>query len=127
LIAFEESLQHEVYLLHHGKGIIGGGMFGVRLSGHGAVCFSARGGLLRLQVTDQAPLFTDPNSTLAWSEGVSPAFKTDLGWRSLFKHGGGEPIQMLFQGNGLVAVEPGEEPYPVSGHLIKKIAKAFGL
>jgi hypothetical protein len=43
--------------------------------------------------------------------------KTDLGWRSLFKHGGHEPVQMFFAGYGYVMVQPFEDPRRMSFQL----------
>jgi uncharacterized protein (AIM24 family) len=52
---------------------------------------------------------TDPHATLAWSGSLTPALKTDLNWRSLLRHGGAEPVQMRFEGQGFVAVQPYED------------------
>jgi uncharacterized protein (AIM24 family) len=49
---------------------------------------------------------TDPHATVAWSGGLVPALKIDLSWRSAFAHGGQEPIQMRFEGEGHVIVQP---------------------
>jgi uncharacterized protein (AIM24 family) len=60
------------------------------------------------------PVSTDPHATIAWSGGLSPALKTDLSWRSLFRHGGHEPVQMFFEGTGRVMVQPFEDPRRIS-------------
>jgi uncharacterized protein (AIM24 family) len=55
------------------------------------------------------PFSTDPHATLAWSGGLSPELKTDLSWRSALAHGGHEPVQMFFRGEGYVVVQPYED------------------
>jgi uncharacterized protein (AIM24 family) len=109
-LAFEETLDHEIFLVGKRIGIIAGGLFGVRFSGTGALAFAVHGSPLTLPVTPANPVSTDPHSTLAWSGGLVPELKTDLSWRSMFRHGGREPFQMFFQGEGFVIVQPAEDP-----------------
>lgn len=109
LLAFEESLQFDMSIVGHGVGLAAGGLTAVRLSGHGALAISTHGEPLTLPVSALNPVSTDPYATLAWSGGLTPALKTDLTWRSLFRHGGQEPVQMFFEGDGFVVVQPYEE------------------
>jgi uncharacterized protein (AIM24 family) len=60
---------------------------------------------------------TDPHATLAWSGDVTPTLKTDLSWRSAFRHGGQQPLQMLFEGTGFVVVQPYKNPNLVAPKL----------
>jgi uncharacterized protein (AIM24 family) len=82
----------------------------VKLSGCGALALAAHGDPLTLEVTPDAPVSTDPHATLAWSGNLEPSLKTDLSWRSVFRHGGQEPVQLLFAGTGFVVVQPFEDP-----------------
>ena len=91
-------------------GVAAGGLTAVELSGHGALAVATHGDPLTLSVTPDAPLSTDPHATLAWSGSLTPSLKTDLGWRSAFRHGGAEPVQMRFEGTGFVVVQPYEDP-----------------
>jgi uncharacterized protein (AIM24 family) len=70
------------------------------------------------------PVSTDPHATLAWSEELTPALKTDLSWRSVFAHGGNEPVQLFFEGRGFVVVQPYEDPsrFKVSINPLKRTA-----
>jgi len=102
-----------------------GGIFTVRLQGNGKLAFAVHGDPLTMQVTPDNPVITDPHATLAWSGELEPELKTDLDWRSLFRHGGGEPFQMLFRGNGYVVVQPSEEPAKLT--LGKKLKSLIGL
>jgi uncharacterized protein (AIM24 family) len=106
LLAFEESLEFEMDVLSNGLSLAAGGLVVVKLSGCGAMAIATHGEPLTLPVTRDGPVSTDPNSTLAWSGGLSPSLKTDLSWRSVFAHGGQEPFQMFFEGEGFVVVQP---------------------
>jgi uncharacterized protein (AIM24 family) len=55
------------------------------------------------------PVFTDPNATVAWSGGLAPEVATDITLGTLFGRGSGESIQLKFQGEGWVVVQPYEE------------------
>jgi uncharacterized protein (AIM24 family) len=106
LLAFESSLTFEMSLLGHGLGIAAGGLIVATVSGEGALAIATHGETLRLEVTPDDPLNTDPHATVAWSGGLTPALKTDLSWRSLIGHGGQQPVQMRFEGTGFVIVQP---------------------
>jgi uncharacterized protein (AIM24 family) len=110
LLAFEESLQFATTVVAHGIGLAAGGLITVRLSGCGALAVATHGEPLTLPVTPGDPVTTDPHATLAWSADLTPSLKTDLSWRSVFRHGGHEPVQMFFEGTGYVVVQPYEDP-----------------
>lgn len=106
LLAFESSLTFEMSLLGHGLGIAAGGLIVAALSGEGAFAIATHGETLRLEVTPGDPVNTDPHATVAWSSGLTPVLRTDLSWRSLIGHGGRQPVQMHFEGTGLIIVQP---------------------
>jgi uncharacterized protein (AIM24 family) len=66
---------------------------------------------LTLRVSSQAPVTTDPNATVAWSGTLSPEFKTDISFKTFLGRGSGESIQVSFQGDGFVVIQPKEEIY----------------
>jgi hypothetical protein len=67
---------------------------------------------LTLAVNAQSgPVFTDPNATVAWSGGLSPEVVANLSFGALLGRGSGESIQLKFQGEGWVVVQPYEEVY----------------
>lgn len=120
LLAFEASLAFESSLAAHGIGIAAGGLVVVKLSGHGSVALLTHGDPLALTVSPDDPLTTDPHATLAWSPELTSELKMDVNWRSAVGHGGGEPVQMHFEGSGIVLVQPYEnagwfaaDPHPV--------------
>jgi uncharacterized protein (AIM24 family) len=124
LLAFEEALTFEAHLVGHGIGVAAGGLAAVRLSGHGSAALATHGSPLTLEVTPDNPLSTDPHATLAWSAELAPVLKTDLTWRSVFAHGGHEPVQMRFEGRGIVLVQPYEDPnrFSVKVNPLKRLA-----
>jgi uncharacterized protein (AIM24 family) len=127
LLAFEESLQFETTFVGHGVGIAAGGLAAVKLSGEGALAIATHGRPLTLPVAPDNPVATDPHATLAWSDSLTPSLRTDLSWRSVFRHGGQEPVQMFFEGAGFVVVQPYEDQSRIKFHLdplsaIKSIA-----
>jgi uncharacterized protein (AIM24 family) len=110
LLAFDESLEFEMAFVAHGISIAAGGLVVVKLSGHGAFAIAVHGDPLTLAVDVDKPVSTDPHATLAWSGSLTPSLKTDLSWRSVFRHGGQEPFQMFFEGTGFVVVQPYKDP-----------------
>jgi uncharacterized protein (AIM24 family) len=109
LLAFESRLAFETSLVVNGIGIAAGGLVVVRLSGHGAFALATHGQPLTLPVTPGQPIMTDPHATLAWSDTLTPTLRTNVSWRSLIAHGGGEAVQMRFEGTGFVVVQPFED------------------
>ena len=110
LLAFEDSLHFEMTFVGHGISVAAGGLVALKLSGHGTLAVAVHGDPLTLAVAPDNPVSTDPHATLAWSGELTPSLKTDLSWRSVFRHGGQEPFQMFFQGAGFVIVQPYKDP-----------------
>ena len=109
LLAFEDTIQYDITIHRRVAGMLAGGLFSVRLTGHGMVALTSHGEPLTLRCSATDPLFTDPNATIAWSGGLSPELKTDVNFRTLIGRGGGETFQMRFAGDGFVVVQPYEE------------------
>lgn len=127
ILAFEETLAFDPFMVEHGVGIAAGGLIAVKFSGQGSLALLIHGQPVTLAVSPGNPLSTDPHATLAWSADLTPALKMDLTWRSAFGHGGHEPVQMHFAGTGFVVVQPythtgwfDEDPHP-----IRKVASAL--
>ncbi|MGB6780017.1 MAG: AIM24 family protein [Planococcus citreus] len=111
LLAFQDGLDWDIKLMRRVAGMMAGGLFNVRLEGHGLVAFTSHYEPLTLLVTPDTPVFTDPNATVAWSGNLEPDFVTDVQLKSFFGRGSGESVQMKFFGNGFVVVQPFEEIY----------------
>ena len=111
LLAFEEGIDWDIKLMRKVSAMLAGGLFNVRLQGSGMVAITTHHDPMTLRVTPGNPVITDPNATVAWSGGLSPEFKTDVSLKTFFGRGSGESIQMQFEGDGFVVVQPYEEVY----------------
>lgn len=111
LLAFEETLNWDIKLLHKVSAILAGGLFNVRLEGTGLLAITTHHDPLTLRVEPGSPVRTDPNATVAWSGNLTPEFRTDISLKTFFGRGSGESIQMEFNGSGFVVVQPYEEVY----------------
>ncbi|MFB7640499.1 AIM24 family protein [Peribacillus butanolivorans] len=111
LLAFEPSIQWDIKMMRRIAGLLAGGLFNVRLEGKGMVAFTSHYEPLTLIVERGNPVYTDPNATVAWSGDLQPEFVTDVSLKSFFGRGSGESVQMKFEGQGFVVVQPFEEVY----------------
>jgi len=109
LLAFEEQIQWDISIMKKVTAMVAGGLFNVRLEGHGLVAITSHYDPLTLQVNPQDPVITDPNATIAWSGNLEPKFRTDVSLKTFFGRGSGESIQMQFEGEGFVVIQPFEE------------------
>ncbi|HNV22743.1 MAG TPA: AIM24 family protein [Candidatus Hydrogenedentes bacterium] len=109
LLAFQTGIQWDIKLMRKVTAMLAGGLFNVRLEGHGMVAITTHYDPLTLRVTPDRPVITDPNATVAWSGSLEPEFKTDVSLKTFFGRGSGESIQMSFRGDGFVVVQPYEE------------------
>ncbi|WP_431026722.1 AIM24 family protein [Lysinibacillus sp. LZ02] len=111
LLAFEPSIKHQIKLMRKVAGMMAGGLFNIRCEGTGLVAITAHYEPLTLRVTPGKPVITDPNATVAWSGNLQPEFQTDISLKTFVGRGSGESIQMRFEGDGFVIVQPYEETY----------------
>lgn len=108
ILAFEEEIDWDIKMMS-GAGAMSGGLFNIRLQGYGMIAITTHYIPITLAVTPDRPVYTDPNATVAWSDGLSIDYKTDINLGTLFGRGSGETFQMAFRGNGFVIVQPYEE------------------
>ena len=109
LLAFEAGMQWDIKMMKKVAALLAGGLFNVRLEGTGMIALTTHFDPVTLMVTPDNPVMTDPNATVAWSDGLMPELKTDVSLKTFFGRGSGESIQMRFQGAGFVVVQPYEE------------------
>lgn len=109
LLAFQDGLTNKITMMRKIGAMAAGGLFNVQISGTGIVAITTHHRPLALPVTPQAPVFTDPQATVAWSGTLQPEFKTDIQLKTLLGRGSGESFQMKFAGTGFVIVQPYEE------------------
>jgi uncharacterized protein (AIM24 family) len=115
VLAFEDGIANEITMMRRMAGMMAGGLFNIRLSGKGLVAITSHYDPLTLRVTPAAPVFTDPNATVAWSGTLTPDFATDITLGTFLGRTSGESVQMKFQGEGWVVVQPYEEVYLAQG------------
>lgn len=92
-------------------GMVAGGLFNIRLSGTGMVAITTHYEPLALGVRPDMPVFADPNATVAWSGSLEPEIVTKFTLGTFLGRGSGEAIQLKFQGEGWVVLQPYEEVY----------------
>lgn len=110
VLAFESGVQSKITMMRKVAGMLSGGLFNIRLSGHGIVAITSHYEPLTLPVNARTgPIFTDPNATVAWAGTLTPELVTDISLGTLLGRGSGESLQMRFAGEGWVVVQPYEE------------------
>ena len=104
--------------------MMGGGLYNMALKGTGWVAILSDGPPVLLNVA-AAPTFADAQAAITWSSGVSTGIRTDFKMKNLIGRGSGESIQMSFQGQGWVLVQPSEgRIIPVAAELVRAAASA---
>lgn len=110
VLALESSVTSEIHMMRRGAGMLSGGLFNMKLGGHGLVAITSHYDPLTLPVSvATGPVFTDPNATVAWSGGLLPELVTDISLRTFVGRASGESLQLKFAGEGWVVVQPFEE------------------
>lgn len=113
VLAMEDTVKWEIKLMRRIAGMVAGGLFNIRLSGTGMIAITTHYEPLTLAVKPGVPVFTDPNATVAWSGSLEPEIVTNFTVGTFLGRGSGEAIQLKFQGNGWVVLQPFEEVYTV--------------
>jgi uncharacterized protein (AIM24 family) len=113
-LAYSESLSWDI-VFTGGASMMAGGLFSLKLTGTGYVAITTHGKPLVLGVAPGQPLFTDPNATVAWSDGLQTSVKADVNLKTLLGRASGETFQMRFEGTGFVVLQPFEEVVATSG------------
>jgi uncharacterized protein (AIM24 family) len=109
LLAMQDTVNYEVKMMKRVSAIVSGGLFNVLVQGSGLIAITSHYEPLTLAVEPGNPVFTDPNATIAWSGNLLPEMKADVSLKSFLGRGSGESIQMKFEGQGFVVVQPYEE------------------
>src|SRR4051794_22456693 len=107
LLAFDSGIDWDIERVQGASGVMGGGLYNTSLSGTGWVAILSDGPPVLLNVAG-APTFADAQAAITWSQGVTTSLKTDFKMKNLIGRGSGETLQMAFQGQGWVLVQPSE-------------------
>jgi len=113
ILAWDDGMEWKVTMMKGASGMLSGGLFNVKISGTGVVCFTTHGKPLIMVASKTKPLVTDPQATVAWSASLDPSLKSDVSVKSLLGRGSGEELSMRFNGpgEGFVIIQPFEEVY----------------
>lgn len=109
VLAFEEDIQCDIKMMRKVSAMLSGGLFNIRLEGHGMIAITTHYDPITLRVRPDRPVITDPNATVAWSGNLEPSLRKDISFKTFLGRGSGESIQMEFAGDGFVVVQPFEE------------------
>jgi uncharacterized protein (AIM24 family) len=107
LLAFDSGIDWDIKRVQGASSMMGGGLFNMSLQGTGWVAILSDGPPVLLNVAS-APTFADAQAAITWSSGVTTGIKTDVNLKTLMGRGSGESVQMSFQGQGWVLVQPSE-------------------
>ena len=113
LLAFEPTIQWDIKMMKSISGMLAGGIFNIKLEGTGMIALTTHYDPLTLIAKPGQPVFTDPNATVAWSGSLYPELKTDVSFKTFLGRASGESLQMKFDGDGFVVIQPYEE-HPVA-------------
>ena len=106
VLAFEKQISWDIQPLFNIGTLLAGGLFHLKFHGLGAVAFTTSFEPLKIEVKEGKSIYTDAKSTIAWSSGVVPNIRTDISLQTLIGRSSGETVQIKFEGNGFVIVEP---------------------
>lgn len=108
MLAFEDQIKWDVQPLFNIGTALAGGLFHICFTGRGKVAFTSEFEPIVLRVSPGAPIMTDAAATVGWSSGVVPSVKTDINLHTLIGRGSGETLQLRFEGDGIVIIQPYE-------------------
>lgn len=107
ILAFEGDVDWDIRRVE-GAGRLAGGLFNVVLEGTGKVAVTSHGEPVLLDTS--TPTFADPESAIAWSDGVRTSIRSDVSFKTFMGRGSGETFQISFEGPGWVLIQPSEGP-----------------
>jgi uncharacterized protein (AIM24 family) len=107
VLALDADIDWDVKKVEGASGMLGGGLFNMRLEGSGHVALLSDGPPLLLEI-DGEGTYADPASAITWSSGVTTSVKTDVNLKTFVGRGSGEGVQVAFSGQGWVLIQPSE-------------------
>ena len=106
VLAFSAGLDWNIERVRGGS-MATGGLFNTTLRGSGWVALTTDGPPVVLNAAE-APTFADTNAVVAWSADLQTQLKTSFKAGALIGRGSGEALQVAFNGQGFVIVQPSE-------------------
>ena len=116
LLAFDARLTAGTMFLGNQGGIqgvvrgavSGQGLFTTTLQGTGEVAILSDGNTIGLPVTQDVPVFVDPQAYIGHTGQLSSNIVTDLNWKTFVGQASGESYQVKFTGQGTVYIQASE-------------------
>ncbi len=109
ILAFQDGIDWNIEMMRKVTALVAGGLFNIKLEGTGMIAITTHYNPLTLIVSPGNPVICDPNATVAWSGSLTPEIRTDVSYRTFVGRGSGESVQMVFEGEGFVVIQPYEE------------------
>lgn len=106
VLAFSASLQWNIERVK-GASMLAGGLFNTTLRGTGWLAIVTDGEPVVLSAAE-APTFADTHAVVAWSAHLESSLRSTMSAGALIGRGSGEAVQVAFQGQGFVIVQPSE-------------------
>lgn len=106
ILAYSDGLTSDIEMLR-GGGIAAGGLFNTTLTGTGEVAIVTDGSPIVLKTGDEQT-FVDPDAAVCWAANLKVSLNTSIGMKSLIGRTSGEEVQLRFDGEGWVVVQPSE-------------------
>lgn len=108
VLAFSAGLDWNIERVKGGS-IATGGLFNTTVRGTGWVAITTDGEPVVLNA-GEAPTFADADAVVAWSAHLQTSLRSTMSAGSLIGRGSGEALQVTFNGQGFVIVQPSEGP-----------------
>jgi uncharacterized protein (AIM24 family) len=108
LLAFEAGIDWNIRKVEGASGVMAGGLFNLELTGTGTVALVSHGPPMLLELDGTTPTFADPQAAITWSSGLRTSIKTDVGLKTFIGRTSGESLQMAFEGQGWLLIQPSE-------------------
>ena len=105
VLAYDATLDADVHFVG-GGGMAAGGLFNTIIQGTGWVAITSKG--TPVVLSTDAPTFVDSNAVVAWSANLHTSVVSSFKFNNLIGRGSGEALQIGFQGQGWVIVQPSE-------------------
>ena len=116
LLAFDARLTPGTMFLGNQGGVqgivrgavSGQGLFTTTLQGHGEVAILSDGNAIGLPVSNEVPVFVDPQAYIGHSGQLTSSIVTDVNWKTFVGQASGESYQVKFSGQGTVYIQASE-------------------
>jgi uncharacterized protein (AIM24 family) len=116
LLCVEAALRTGTGFTGLGGAVEGHGLFTTTVRGTGQAALISDGPAIVLRVTGHSPLVVDPGAYVAHTGQLRRHIQSGVTWRTIAGEASGEAVQLRFEGEGLVYVQPCERT-TVAGEL----------